>query len=476
SVASTTESQKVPRATIKVSLYVSVVSVVFLMTALIGIIVGYLTITNAQNTINNITDQLRSAIFDRCYQECQKTVDDTTKALSMASNGLNAMTVATNVNPTAPIGDAKLLWEYYQIGRQYPALYCIGMVKFNWGFQYNGKTNVQGALSVFTGLQPNKVQIIDSTTNFTASNRIITSSNSNGTLSLGPSFTTPFWGVTYVAATNPIWTKPTFVANLRTFLIPLMLPIWTNPAAAKADSAYFVTLSIANLDAFIRSVKVTPNGIVYLVDGSTGNMLAASLPDISQNVNKSSAYPSIGNPNALVSGSMTYLVSTFAVNATAGVFTIPKNETIAGKYNNGNDDILVNAAWIYDPKTNLRWFLVLAIPSNDFDAVIRETMRNSIITIVVICVSALALGLILSWLITAPLRKLTKSMEEATKFDFSALKEGFLKDRSYLTEIGVMQTVFNAMIVKFADAIKANASLKGSNAVTGSTQRKTSHV
>ncbi|ORY42008.1 hypothetical protein BCR33DRAFT_718640 [Rhizoclosmatium globosum] len=435
----TTESHKVPKATLKLSLCVCIVSVVVLMTTLVGIIVCYLSVTNAQNTVNQITDELRASIFQNCFHEVEKTVNDATTALMLAAKNHNAIAIVNKSDSKSFIGDADLIWDYYTISKMYPAiLFNVGLVFFNFGFQFNGKSDVQSTVVIYG--PSNMVQVIDASTNFTTMNRLVkgqTASN-NGQLIFG----NPFQGASRSNSAilqkvpgAPTWTQPVFAPTLKTFLVPFMLTTWKNqipgtPGPGNPDVAVFITLSISSLDAFLKTVPVTNNGVIALIDGATGNMLAASIPGISQNVNKSTAYPAIGNPNTLVSDSVSYLIASFSTN---------------------------NTVLDYNDTTDLHWFLLLAIPSNDFDGAIKATT--------LICVSALGLSIALSWFIT-PLS------EQATKFDFSALKEGILKERSNLAEIGVMQTVFNAMIVKFADAIKANASLKGSfnNATTKSSQ------
>ncbi|KAJ3025565.1 UNVERIFIED_CONTAM: hypothetical protein HDU68_006992 [Siphonaria sp. JEL0065] len=433
----TTETNQVPKAHHTVSLYVSVVSVVFFTTALIGIIVGYLTITNSQNTVNDITGQLRTSIFNNCYRECMKTIDDATMSLLVAANNENAISYVNDEKPDT--------------------------VLFN-------KTLT--------------VAIIDTTTNFLPIKRSILGFNNNKTVQLGPPSPGQPRTKFYVPIQNPgslYWIAPIYTSAIRTYVIPLTLPTWKNYLPGQTgqgppDASYVVTLSIASLDAFLKTVTITPNGAIMLINGFTGTMLASSISNVSFNANTSLPYPAIGNPSPLISDTVQYLVDKFSTNRTfQTLYKDSSSAMISGKYNNGQDDILVNAYWIYNSTTNLNWLLVLAIPSNDFDGAIRQTLKMSIVAIVSICVGGFLLAIGLSRYITLPIWKLTKAMEEATKFDFSALKEGHLKERSYLTEIGTMQTVFNTMIVKFASAIKTNASLMKGPGVS-STMSQSQHT
>ncbi|KAJ3072545.1 hypothetical protein HDU99_002170, partial [Rhizoclosmatium hyalinum] len=185
----TTESHKVPKATLKLSLCVCIVSVVVLMTTLVGIIVCYLSVTNAQNTVNQITDQLRASIFENCFHEVEKTVNDATKALELAAKNNNAIAIVNKSDSKSFIGDADLIWDYYTISKMYPAiLFNVGLVFFNFGFQFNGKSDVQSTVVIYG--PSNMVQIIDASTNFTTMNRLVkgqTASN-NGQLIFGNPF------------------------------------------------------------------------------------------------------------------------------------------------------------------------------------------------------------------------------------------------------------------------------------------------
>ena len=65
--------------------------------------------------------------------------------------------------------------------------------------------------------------------------------------------------------------------------------------------------------------------------------------------------------------------------------------------------------------------------------------------------------------IVVPLRKLSKIMEDATTYEFSALKDQKTVDsRSIILELEAMQASFFQMIKNFADAIQSNKELLNS--------------
>jgi hypothetical protein len=66
-----------------------------------------------------------------------------------------------------------------------------------------------------------------------------------------------------------------------------------------------------------------------------------------------------------------------------------------------------------------------------------------------------------SMAITRPLHKMTAPVRRAGKFDCSTIKDGYLSERSVIKEVGLMQMVFNDMMVKFMTAIENNTRLQG---------------
>lgn len=78
------------------------------------------------------------------------------------------------------------------------------------------------------------------------------------------------------------------------------------------------------------------------------------------------------------------------------------------------------------------------------------------------CISSL--GLVIEYL------TIRKTLSNATTFDFSALREGYLDRRSVFKEISEMQDVFAKMLSKFAEAIQSNKNLVKSAGQTSSGQ------
>ncbi|KAI8847393.1 hypothetical protein BC829DRAFT_490711 [Chytridium lagenaria] len=395
---------------IRAPLFVLIVSVVVIMTSVIGAVVGYLTLTNTGHSINDITNQMRLSILDRSLDSVNATLTQTIK---------NAL--------------------------QYQTIEAAGVL-----FQQDAAGN-----SDYLAAYPRWGQIYfqDRSTNFTLRSSRVESVGQGYSLQLNttvfplvrsdwiPNLRFANLGNNGIVPGRPFFTAAIYTPVVRTFLLPLMWPMWQNRPLGVVGpgnywAAHFCMLSIKTLDDFLQTVTTSKNGVVALIDGSNGLMLASSIAGISQNGTQNSRFTAIGNPNNLV--------------------TPPPPFSPAPLETGLGDEILVNAAWIRDETTGLKWLLVLAMPSDDFLSVIKGTTRFTIIFIVCTCVAAAVLAALLSWAISAPLMTLAKTMMQATQFDFSALSDGYLDKRSSVTEIGRVQGVFNEMMIKFAGAIKSN--------------------
>ncbi|KAJ3296447.1 hypothetical protein HDU79_006678 [Rhizoclosmatium sp. JEL0117] len=202
-------------------------------------------------------------------------------------------------------------------------------------------------------------------------------------------------------------------------------------------------------------MNISMNGVVALVDGNTGNMLASSYPNATYNDAAGTAYTAMGNPHKLISKSVSVLATNFGSFQT--LQSIPRSpEPIITSYNNGQDVILINAVWISDLSSGLNWFLVLAIPSSDLSTVVKDGMKGAIISVVVLSVFAIGVAALFAWLIMTPIKKITNGMQEATLLDFSRMREGYLQERNFVYEIGTLQYIFHKLLYEVVDIVRKN--------------------
>ncbi|KAJ3197506.1 hypothetical protein HK101_003204 [Irineochytrium annulatum] len=455
------------QAAIRAPLYVAIIALVFVMTALIGGVVGFWTLSKSEDTINDITFQIREAILKRASEEVNNTLIQAQQVLEAKAHNQMVFDFINRRDRSNVLANMDVY--HYQIASPFSFLENAGIV-----FQADSNGN-QTYMAAYTRAE--LIYFQDVTTAYSLYSAAVLGSNQDSSIVLNntyklvrrdakPNSQWPALKTNGIKTGRPFWAGPLYTPVLKTFLIPYFWPVWQNLTTGVVGTgdyyaAHFVMLSIGSLDAFLQTVQITPNGVVSLIDGNTGQMLASSVAGISQNGTGSTTFPAIGNPNRLVSAAASYLASTYG-NGT--IQSVPATEDdLALTFKGLGDEILVNAVWLSDADTGLRWLLVLAIPSNDFLAVTRATMQQTIIFICVFCFVALAAAVLMSWSITSPLRRLSTAMSEATRFDFSALRNGYLDQRSVVSEIGQLQGAFNEMMIKFASGIEKNKALLTKN-------------
>ncbi|KAJ3147655.1 hypothetical protein HK101_002213 [Irineochytrium annulatum] len=459
------------KARVRAPLYVSIVLLVFLMTALMGSVVGWLTISKSQSTIDDITTQMRLSILNRATQLVNNTLAQCQKILQAKSTNYRLFNFVNDPNRTPWMSDLEIISYHYDIAAPFTYLENSGVF-----FQADANGNQSYMAAYPRGRQ---VYFQDATTNYNLTAAAVLGTNADATLKLNQTYTSvrndwapnikwPALKTNGVVPGQHFWVSPIFTPIFKTFLIPLMWPVWPNSSLGTVTSGnyyatHFVMTSIKALDDLLQTIEVTPNGVVALIDGKTGRMLSSSLPGISQNGTQPSQFPAIGNPNPLVSASASYLATAYnSIDGSIEGIPLQSNGStqLATTFlSPGGDTVLVNAVWIIDAPSDLKWLFLLAIPSSDFLAVIRATLQQAIAIICASCALSLPLAFLLSYAVTSPLRKLSAAMREATQFDFSSLRNGYLDQRSSVSEIGSLQGAFNELMIKFASGIQANKAL-----------------
>ncbi|KAJ3117424.1 hypothetical protein HDU96_006805 [Phlyctochytrium bullatum] len=428
---------------IRAPLSVFIVAIVVLVAGLVGGLVGHLTIGDARATIDDITFQMRLAILE-------KTVDMVNTTLENAVAAMRAK--VSDVTLFAWINERKREEEEFL---KYPEMWVLKCVFFRGADErlmvlYSSTVPYGSVYGVkaLPNFSPLVITPVLFKTNPLNPNIEWPPLSRNGGFVRGR----PFF--------SPIVTVP----SVKSLFIPLVWPVWRNrslgdpgPPAESFWAVHMASIALDGLEAFLRTLKVSRTGIVAVVEGATGLMVSASAPNASYDADDvAKRFMATACPDPLVAAATRYMVDAYGNGTVAG---IPDRGRYDFMFKALGDDVLVNAMWLGDESMGLRWLVMVIIPSNDFLGGIRTTITRTIVMVVCICLGAVALAILLSWAITAPLTKLVKAMVEATKFDFSALGQEYLSHRSHVREIGLLQGVFNEMLVNFANAIRANKSL-----------------
>ncbi|KAJ3332587.1 hypothetical protein HDU76_013764 [Blyttiomyces sp. JEL0837] len=233
-------------------------------------------------------------------------------------------------------------------------------------------------------------------------------------------------------------------------------------SAATDHPSFSCTVGFENslsLDPLFQDIKVTPNTHLFMMDVTTGSLLANTVP---HTVFKISNYSDPLLP-----------VETFTPDTTNDTTVHNIGMMLKNKY--GNYSLIPNTGSVVTLKTTIdgvqwfinfqylndpnNWLLVVAIPRSDFFEKADNAAKLAVILSVTIGVVGVLLAAGASWIAMRPLYKLTKAMEKLTKLDFSALEGDILNERSFMREVRDLQTTFALMCKAFASGIRRNKAL-----------------
>ncbi|KAJ3033165.1 hypothetical protein HDV00_006694, partial [Rhizophlyctis rosea] len=275
------------------------------------------------------------------------------------------------------------------------------------------------------------------------------------------------WSTVYNSNGSPVWAPMTYSNNpmLMTFLVPLIQPLWYGQATGVKGSgtffaAQFVTMTLNSLENYLPTIKPTTNAVISFID-TTGRLIASSEPGATANLTTGTRYFAYASTNPTIASTGQYLLPDYATQSpadlSAAVLAIPDDHSTEFTGPNGVK-YLLRTHWISDPY-GLKWLMLLTIPRADFYSKVDQAKKSVVGVSVGLGITSFFASLIIAYVVILPIKRLNRVMNEATNFDFSALRTGYLERRSIFGEIAEMQGVFASMMTKFATAIQNNKRL-----------------
>ncbi|KAJ3120866.1 hypothetical protein HK100_012615 [Physocladia obscura] len=255
---------------------------------------------------------------------------------------------------------------------------------------------------------------------------------------------------------------------LSTYLLQLRLlytPGDTNITAQRMGMLNFNCLTV--IEELLNSLLPSPKSNIFLLDDN-GLMIASTMngtvessifvaPNLTFRYNSYS-----NNPDPHVNAVGTFLALNFGISATTNAFTIPTNFTI-NFMTIAETSYIVATQLVYMTGTDQVYTLVSFMPRSDFYGTSDSAFRDGLMASLLIAVGGLFLSGVLAYLGSIPLKRLAKSMEKLTKFDFSVLESGTLNSTSLVSELNNVETTFLIMVKAFARQIRKNRELKESS-------------
>ncbi|KAI8847395.1 hypothetical protein BC829DRAFT_245662 [Chytridium lagenaria] len=231
---------------------------------------------------------MRLSILDRSLESVNATLTQTIKVLQTKAQNAELDRFINNYTAQSVLwlNTPDVLSHHYQNALQYQTIEATGVL-----FQQDAAGN-----SDYLAAYPRWGQIYfqDRSTNFTLRSSRVESVGQGYSLQLNttvfplvrsdwiPNLRFANLGNNGIVPGRPFFTAAIYTPVVRTFLLPLMWPMWQNRPLGVVGpgnywAAHFCMLSIKTLDDFLQTVTTSKNGVVALIDGSNGLMLASSI-------------------------------------------------------------------------------------------------------------------------------------------------------------------------------------------------------
>ncbi|KAJ3093653.1 hypothetical protein HDU96_002114 [Phlyctochytrium bullatum] len=290
-------------------------------------------------------------------------------------------------------------------------------------------------------------------------------------------------------ATNsslPIWTSPYVFSNQKDIGVTAAVRIANASDPSRLQGVLAADMSFAVLKTHLTTLPLTPNGLALVFD-SNGNLFGSSVPDEGVTTLSASGTAVLKSVRQLADPRSLFAMDqilkrlptpndfTSLPQRTSFRVPLPTELVPAGV---SSTDLMLHLQRV-EMGHGLRLWTLIAAPLGDYTGGIeqtsvelRERLANN--TKLMVGIGAgVVLAFVILWFpitiftIGRPLRSLAKHMEEIARFDFGSLRGKERNQRSFIKEIGMMQTAYWQMILKFANGIRENRAVMANGKSTG---------
>ncbi|KAJ3146540.1 hypothetical protein HDU89_006225 [Geranomyces variabilis] len=242
----------------------------------------------------------------------------------------------------------------------------------------------------------------------------------------------------------------------------LCLPLGQADSATLPLGTHLANIKFEQFSTLLAAISTTENSVIAVWLTQSGALLATNQPDsvldpasVATNVNAGQSYLPTTYPNKYITSAAASLI---AAHGAIGQLPASTSDTFSGP-----DGKLFVESRVLTDSHGLDFTILIAIPERDLLGPINEARKKVLVTSIVVAVSMLGVVGAASFLVALPIRRLTAVMLQATNMDFSALQSGFLKKQPKISELAVMQQVFETMLLRFAAAIEQNKKMTRGN-------------
>ncbi|KAI8921996.1 hypothetical protein DFJ77DRAFT_6369 [Powellomyces hirtus] len=457
-----------PDINFRVPYMVPLIGITVIIAAVTSGIIGSLSFQGADKTVDKITATLANDAMGRAYDSAYSMISTVPK---------HAQLLGSNVVIREALDDIAIRGVEPHFLRDYPAAVSIAWqaTKAQTQLGLSGFVTTEGGQAAMFLASPGvNIAIMQDamTGNFGQLNMI--TETANGALNVPTNISNP--GVFYdyhfknqVNTTRPTATSSTVAPywgavreSENSINYGLEMHLWQGQPFGSAVvgvpeyASIAVSLSIQTIETLLQAIDISPNTVIGIWEAD-GKMVACNVPHVVRPVGVVERSFAHSTSSTLLSETARRLRSSIDDYASLGDSQIMFRDSTGGA-----GDIVVTTRWLRDAY-GLEWLLVVAFPRDDFTAVLQST-RKTVIGAVAGTAVAMAVGSIfLAFGLVYPIRRLSQTMIQATSFDFSSIRDGYLTHSSIFepAEIAQCKSVFSIMLKRFASAIEANKSLVG---------------
>jgi signal transduction histidine kinase len=410
-------------------------------------LVGYLSFRNGQKAVNDLANQL----IDKASQQVDEHLD-TYLALPQQLNQINADAIASGrLNLNDPKASEQYFWSQ---ARAFETISYIGYALPNGGESGAGRWVNGVNLLVYENLPGNGAAsdyIADKRGNRTS---LVQSYQADPLLPPGVKDIIkkgkPAWAAIYTYAfENTVEITEAGKAiksqsgtsdiGLNYYVaVPARYPIYDEKG--KLRSLLMIDLLLTNVSEFLRNLKVSPSGQVFIMERDGLLIGSSSTKPVVHKVNgETKRLSALETPDPLIRGVAEKLKQQFN-----NFKTLSKTQEIQVTFDGQRQFIQVTP---WRDRFGLDWLVVVTVPESDFNSQINANTRTTI----VLCLGALAvatiLGIYTSRWITRPILKLSQASEAIATGQLDQTVES-----TNIKELDAVAQSFNHMASQLQDS------------------------